>query len=63
MKPKIIFQDDISYINVSSNSFDFTKIENNIKIYKPSISTHSSSNSITSKYKYIINFKLKIFNK
>ena len=63
MKPKIIFQEDISYINISSNSFGFTKIENNIKIYKPYISTHSSSNSITSKYKYIINFKLNIFNK
>ena len=56
MKSKFLFQEDISYTNVSSNSFDFPKIENNVKIFKPSISTHCSTNTITSKYKYIIYF-------
>ena len=56
MKSKFLFQEDISYINVSSNSFVFPKIGNNIKIFKPSISTHCSTNTITSKYKYIIYF-------
>ena len=61
MKPKFIFQEEISYINASSNSLDFRRIENNIKIFKPSISTHCSTNIITSKYKCIINFKFDFF--
>ena len=61
MKPKFIFQEEISYINASSNSLDFRRIENNIKIFKPSISTHCSTNTITSKYKYIIYFYIYLF--
>ena len=48
MKQNFLLEEDISYINVTSNSFDFRKIENNIKVFKPSISTHCSTNTVTS---------------